>query len=93
MTLRGKKLVECEPEELNVPMLLALSDALIAKLILVNSELLRRTANIVSLSRELTDVEDARQVLVKSTERMMRFQAVLEAQLEWNQDAKKQCRE
>ncbi len=54
---KKKNLIDYDPKELDMEMLSHMQASLVAKLMLVNEELIKRYANIVDLSSDLSDSE------------------------------------
>jgi len=78
---RKKKLIDYDPKELDLETLSHLQASLVAKLILVNEELINRYTNIVDLSNDLPDSRKSRAVLKKGAERLQGFNNILEIEL------------
>lgn len=76
-----KKLYEHDPEELDLETLSELQASLIAKLFLVNQELITRYKNVTDLSTKLPGSENARTVLSDSTDHLEKVNTFLQAEL------------
>jgi len=81
MFFRKRKLIDHDPATLSLEMLSVLQGSLVAKLMLVNKELHHRYQSIADLSAGLQDSDASRSVLLKSAERLVQFNAFLEAEL------------
>jgi hypothetical protein len=81
MLFRKKKLFEYDPKTLNLELLSTLQGSLIAKLILVNTELASRWRGIAELSSDLPNAGSARTTLVDGAERAEALNRVLNAAL------------
>lgn len=68
MFSRKRMLIQYDPEELTFPELLRVQTALLARLILVNDEILRRDKDVQSVAAELPNVESAREIIDRLTE-------------------------
>jgi hypothetical protein len=78
---KPKKLIDYELSELDLDMLSHLQASLMAKLILVNKELIARHRKLGVLAAGLTGAEDSRQVLLKAVARFEQLNAYLESEL------------
>ena len=76
-----KKLYEHNPEELDLETLSELQASLIAKLFLVNQELISRYRNVTDLSSKLPGSENARTVLSESADHLEQVNTFLQAEL------------
>lgn len=76
-----KKLYEHDPEELDLETLSELQASLIAKLFLVNQELISRYRNVTDLSSKLPGSEKARNVLSDSADHLEKVNTFLQAEL------------
>jgi hypothetical protein len=80
MLFRKKKLIDHDPKTLSLELLSTLQGSLIAKLILVNTELASRWRSIAQ-SADLPDSGGARKTLVDGAERVETLNRVLNAAL------------
>lgn len=78
---KNKKLFEYEPRELDLETLGDLQASLIAKLFLVNQELISRYRNVTDLSSGLPRSEDAVTVLSDSADHLEQVNTFLQAEL------------
>ena len=78
---KKKKLIDYDPKKLSLEMLSQLQASLIAKLMLVNKELIHRYVNIVDLSGDLPDTGKSRAVLKSGAKRLQEFNCILETEL------------
>jgi hypothetical protein len=78
---KGKKLYEHDPEELDLETLSELQASLIAKLFLVNQELISRYKNVTDLSSGLPGSANARTVLSDSADHLEKVNTFLQAEL------------
>lgn len=81
MLFRKKKLIDHDPKTLSLELLSTLQGSLIAKLILVNTELASRWRSIAQISADLPDSGGARKTLVDGAERVETLNRVLNAAL------------
>lgn len=84
ITGRTKKLYDYQPHELSLDLLLTLQQSLIAKLILVNRDLINRYQNLAALSGELpsnSGVEKSCKVLSEEVRRLQPITELLEDEL------------
>lgn len=85
MLFRKRTLIEYDPATLSVPLLLKLQAGLLAKLILVNDEIIRRDRNMVAIAAELPNVDRAREVFAATVARLAEMNAVLRAKFDRRQ--------
>lgn len=78
---KDKKLIDYDPMDLNLDMLSNLQASLVAKLILVNEELIQRYKNITDLSSNLSNSDDARSVLSDGAKHLEQVNAILKHEL------------
>lgn len=78
---RAKKLFEYDPKELDLELLAHLQVSLVAKLVLVNKELMERYRSLGELGQEVPNTDNAREVLVQSADHLENFTAILETEL------------
>ena len=74
-------MIDYKPEELNLELLSQLQGSLVAKLLLVNQELISRYRSVMSLSQDLPESKANRDVLSKSADRLEKFNEILESEL------------
>ncbi len=78
---KKKKLYEHDPKELALETLSELQASLIAKLFLVNQELISRYRNVTDLSSTIPGSEDARTVIEDSADHLEKVNTFLQAEL------------
>lgn len=78
---KKKKLYEYDPKELDLETLSELQASLIAKLFLVNQELVHRYKNVTDLSSGLPGSENARTILSDSADHLEKVNTFLQAEL------------
>ena len=76
-TKKDKKLLEYDPKELNMELLSHLQTSLIAKLILVNEEVIMRCRKLTELGRDLPKAKDSREFIALSADHTEKFNAIL----------------
>ncbi len=77
-----RKLYECEPNELDFPLLINLQASLIAKLILTNKELLNRYEQVLKHDGSVAGSDTIDKPMIKNaSERLEKITAVLEFEL------------
>jgi hypothetical protein len=76
-----KKLFEYEPQELDLDSLNELQTSLIAKLFLVNQELILRYKNITDLDPDLPQSDDAIALIAASMDHLEKVNAFLQAEI------------
>jgi len=78
---KEKKLFEHDPKELDLDMLSHLQASLVAKLVLVNEELISRYKNITHLGSDLPNSSGARSVLTDSANHLDKINELLQSEL------------
>lgn len=78
---RNRKLIEYDPSELDVEMLSHLRASLLAKLVLVNKELIQRYRDLVEIGTSVAGTDEARHTLSKSADHLQAFGVSLEHEL------------
>lgn len=81
MFFKQKKLFEEDPETLSLELLSRLQASLIAKLILVHSEMEKRYRNLVSLSEGLPASDAPQTTLLRSADHLEQLNTILSAEL------------
>lgn len=78
----NRKLYECDPSELDFPLLINLQASLIAKMILTNKELLNRYEQVLQHDGSVPGSEKIDKKMIQSTsERLEKITTVLEFEL------------
>jgi hypothetical protein len=78
---KKKKLFEYDPKELDLDTLSELQTSLIAKLFLVNQELISRLKNVTNLGSTLPDSENAMAVLTDRSDHLEKVNSFLQSEL------------
>jgi hypothetical protein len=78
---KKNKLIEYDPKTLDLEKLSVLQKSLIAKLLLVNNELIKRYTTLIELSKGMADMEDGRKIFADDVARLIRLNMVLEDEL------------
>lgn len=76
---REKKLIDYDPKDLSLELLLTLQGGLMAKLLYTNDELIRRF-NLLS-GAEIPGAEKSAAVLASGAERLAKFNSLLESEI------------
>lgn len=85
MFSRKRKLIDYEPGELSFPRLLQLQGALLAKLILVNDEIVRRDKDVLNVTAELPNMQRARETFAATVARLTEMNIALRAEFDRRQ--------
>lgn len=78
---KDKKLYDYDPKELDLELLSHLQAGLVAKLVLVNEELISRYKNIVELGSEIKNSENQITVLIEGAKHLENINLVLHSEL------------
>lgn len=81
VTNQPKKLYECDPKELELSSLSDLQTSLMAKLFLVNQELIFRYRQTADLSPNIPGTENAKTVITESVNHLEKVNAFLQAEI------------
>jgi hypothetical protein len=76
-----KKLIDYDPQSLDLERLSLLEKALMAKLLLVNKELIGRYAKLIEASADFDGMEDGRKAFADGIARRIRLNIALEDEL------------
>jgi hypothetical protein len=76
-----KKLIDYDPQNLHLEKLSLLEKSLMAKLLLVNRELVRRYTKLIEASAGLNGMEDGRKIFADGIARRTKLDIVLEDEL------------
>lgn len=78
---KERKLVDYDPKELDLDMLSHLQASLVAKLILVNEELISRWVSVATLGSDIPNTEGAQATLQSGAAHLKEFNTMLEEEL------------